>query len=223
MLINIAPPGPPQMMEMSIFGKPSFELNGFLQKRQEDLNNRLVASYGDAGLNFVNDTNRFYNDYVNSTGVKTAEQMILLGNSIAVNTHSNYMTPLETLDELLSANRTYQNYLMANPTVRTLYLEDLIEGYSDTYINHDATNLGFEQNDFREVVNSLSRSSYDESFDGDEEWITTTHSEQLEEPLNFLEKVNVINAWRLQDSLVRDGKDPTSIDGFNIRAKTKED
>lgn len=223
MQINIAPPGPPQMMEMSLFGRASPELNAFLQQRSQEVSYRLQNNYGTAGTLFMQQSQQFYQDFAVSSGVKAAESMILSGAATISTNLSENLVPLETYEQLQAAHSRYQPYLMANPVVRSYYLEERLEGYSETYENREGNNIGWDQVAYREVVSGMNRSSYDFSYisEEEEEWLTTTQDSLDGEPdLSFLEKVNVINAWHLQNKAIDENIDPTSVDGFKIREKS---
>ncbi len=47
----------------------------------------------------------------------------------------NFIMELRTFEELQNANLTMQRWVMADPFIRELYLEQNIDGYSDTYLN----------------------------------------------------------------------------------------
>lgn len=222
MLINIAPAGPPQMMEMSLFGRASPELNAFLQHRSQEVSHRLQNNYGAAGALFLQQSQQFYQDYALSSGVKAAESMILSGLSTISTNLSENLIPLETYEQLQSAHCRYQPYLMANPVVRELYISQRIEGYSETYENTEGENTGFNQIAFREVVTGMDNLSYEiVPEEKEEHWVTTTQdSLESDTELSFLEKVNILNAWQLQNKAVFEEKDPTSVDGFKIREKS---
>lgn len=225
MIINIAAAGPPQMMEMALFGRPSAELNAYIQHRNQEVDQRLQNMYGDAGRQFLQQSQQYYQTFSQSTGMKAAESMILSSASALDGNMSMNLLPLETYEQLQTAHHRYQNYLMANPVVRQLYLDGRVEGYSDTYQNIEGSAIGWDHHVYREVVSGMSRSSYDPSFDPFDEtqaecWVTTTQdSLDGEEPPRFLEKVNVINAWNLQNAAVAENIDPCSIDNFPIRPK----
>ena len=47
----------------------------------------------------------------------------------------NFIVELRTFEELQHANLTMQRWVMAEPTIRQLYLDQNVDGYSDTYLN----------------------------------------------------------------------------------------
>lgn len=221
MQINISQPGPPQMLELSMFGRMSPEMANLIQTRNNEVDYRLQHHYGSAGTTFIQQSNQFFQNYMETSGLKAAESMILSG-AATIAFHSDHLIPLETYEELQTAHVRYQVYLMANPAIRQLYFDNRIEGYSETYENHDGQVTGFQHDTFREVVNGMSRSSYDPNVpeDFEEEWVTVCQDTLEDNSLLFQEKVNIINAWGLQDQATFKGIDSTSIDGFNIRPKS---
>lgn len=56
-------------------------------------------------------------------------------NDVGVTVANNYIVPLVTFEEFQTANPTMQRWVMASPEIKSLYLKQNIDGYSDTYVN----------------------------------------------------------------------------------------
>lgn len=220
MQITVTPPGPPGLMELSVFGRPTHESQQFVQ----NLNQQFMAQvggYGAQAMEFYNRSMQYFDNFSQTSGIKTAEALIDLG--LATTDPETAIIPVYDLEGLRKVSVRYQEYLMANPVVRELYLADRVEGYVDTYYNYQGNAIGMNHDPYREVISGVNRGAYDELPEGvDEEFVITCqdHVDDAVE-LSSLNKFNIINAWGIQNAAVHAGHDPTSIDGFKVR-KAKE-
>jgi hypothetical protein len=124
---------------------------------------------------------------------------------------------LPTLDQIQQANPRMVRYIMAEPTIRQLYQEQMCCGYGESYVDNHPGTLGKEHYDYRRVMNGVVNEVVDP--DG------TTHLEHSEfvellldedRELEFHEKVGVIRTWDLVKLFVAEGKDPTSPEGDDL-------
>jgi hypothetical protein len=123
------------------------------------------------------------------------------------------IAPLETLDQLQHAPVCMIRYLMANPTLRSLYAKQLVDGYSGSYINDDAGTLGPSHYDWRRVVEGVfmhedgrdvRRYFFEDLKPGDEE-------------LSFVDKTAILYSWSATDALLAAGQgDPSSPLGESL-------
>ena len=218
MQISVGQPGPPGLMEMNVFGRPSEQSQQFVNNlNQQFLND--ARTYGQTGMEFYNRSMQYFDNYASDSGLRMAETMIDLG-LVAGNTETT-IAPIYDLEGLRTASVRYQEYLMANVPMRELYLQDRVEGYADTYFNYQGPAIGMDHDPYRMVISGVGRSAYDELPEGvDEEYVTTCQDydgDGIE--LSSLEKFNIINAWGVQNAAIAKGMDPSSIDGFKIRKK----
>ena len=220
MQITVTPPGPPGLMELSVFGRPTHESQQFVQNLNQQFMSQ-VGGYGAQAIEFYNRSMRYFDNFSQTSGIKTAEAVIDLG--LATTDPETAIIPVYDLEDLRKVSVRYQEYLMANPVVRELYLADRVEGYVDTYYNYQGNAIGMNHDPYREVISGVNRGAYDELPEGvDEEFVITCqdHVDDAVE-LSSLNKFNIINAWGIQNAAVHAGHDPSSIDGFKVR-KAKE-
>lgn len=109
--------------------------------------------------------------------------------------------------EFQHAPPVMQRWIMAEPTVRQLYLDQKVDGYSDTYTTTDH-NVGMMHEDYQKVIDGV----YREDENGDIV-ITEFYNlyEEDERPLDLMEQVDILNTWdMLKSYLAKGGDDPTS-------------
>lgn len=103
-----------------------------------------------------------------------------------------YFEDLNSFEELQKANTTMQRWVMAEPRVKKLYLEQNLDGYNGQYNNISGDTYGEDDYDYRRATNGMvleneeGESYYNQYFedlmDGDRE-------------LDFHEKVAIMNTW----------------------------
>lgn len=224
MQINILPPGPPGMLEMTFFSPPSQEAQQFQQNYNQQTY-QWFQNHGQAGMDFYQQTQQFHHNYYVDSGLQMAEQMVEVGLH-AQALDSNFFPMFNTPDELRVAAPEFQNFLMANPLVQMLYNDGRIDGYSDTYVDRECGRVGMDNTYYREVVSGLGNWMYEEGVleDPSKEIVFRELIRDVDigrDPLKYMEKLRVLHAWNLQALEVAAGNDVTSIDGFKVRPATE--
>ena len=223
MQVNILPPGPPALMEAMVFAAPPQQLQQYIYQRNQDLEHRLTTYYGEQGQTFLTQSNQFYQDYVKSSGMREAE-VIAQQTVTALSSHSGVIVPLETIEELQRAAGDHIRYLMANPQMTQLMLDNRIDGYAERWTNDEGNAIGFERDAYRIAVNNMGRSSYDPEWSDtqEEQWNACSNSlsDEGQEGLSFQSQVNILRSWNIQNMALLKAIDPSSIDNFDVRPKT---
>lgn len=67
----------------------------------------------------------------------------------------DYIQPIETFEGLQNANSVMQRWIMAHPETRQLYLDQNIDGYSDTYTNVFGDGVGENDYNYRRVMDGV--------------------------------------------------------------------
>ena len=221
MQINIAQPGPPSMVELSIFAPPSAELNQAQQQHHQQAYQQLMV-YGQAGMDYFNQVTQAQQAYYQQSGMAVAQTLVNLG-GVVQGSMEFYLHPIETLDDLRLAPVDYQPYLMANPVVRQLYLDGRVEGYVDTYDNACGNDIGIHHRDYRDVITNSGNWMYEDADEKGYYFRECIGNVMEERQPKLREKVNVFTAWLIQNAAIEQGQDPTSIDGFNIQPEQTTD
>jgi hypothetical protein len=219
MQIQIAPPGPAALFDLSVFGRPTAESQQFVHQMNQGFLQR-AQNYGAPAQEYFQRSQQFFTQYYETSGYARAETMLSLG-IVAGAENSDYLRPLMHLDDLRAASVRYQDYLMANPLIQQAFLDGRIDGYTDTYTHTQGNNLGMQNDRYREVISGQSLHNYGElPEDVDEEYVITAQDGMVDAPeLTFIERLNIVDAWTRQNIHHDAGDDSTSIDGFKVRKK----
>lgn len=126
---------------------------------------------------------------------------------------SNNIHGVSTIEQLQTANPIMQRYIMANPVVRDMYLNNMVEGYSDSYTNLHGNAIGDSHYDYRRVMDGV-------MIVKDDHTLVKEYIEFIpegEKELTLFEKVDILNAWNLiNTSLDANELDPTSPVGNRL-------
>ena len=215
MEIKSAPPGPASLFTMAAFGRPDENFLKQLQLRNQHTQQQLSQVYGFDATSFFKSSSSFFNMNTQLVGMKEAENLIMMGK---VETSSaleyNVFTPIRSEEDFVKANFVQRTYLMANPLVRQLFLDGVINGYKNNYTNNWGSSIGFEDPVFRQAVSGMSQSSYMELPDDVDEAYFECLDDPIEglQPLTALEQSNLMQAWKLQAVLHAEGIDTTDPD-----------
>lgn len=221
MQVNILPPGPPRMMEATVFATPNNAFMSYVQQRNNDLDHRMSTFYGAQGQAFLQSSSTFYHNYAQSYGLQKSE--IIAEQTATATSHLNgLITPLEDIDDIRGAKGAVVDFLMANPPMTELMNQNRIDAYSEHWVNREGSAVGFQRESFRVVVNHMGRSGWDPTWNeetDEEEW--SACSTDLEDEgghlPSFQTQSNILKAWDIQNIALKKMLDPSSIDGFEVR------
>lgn len=115
---------------------------------------------------------------------------------------------LTTIAQMQHAPIVMQRYIMADPTIRTMFLRQQLDGYSDTYQNIHGNVIGHEHYDYRRLNNGIVEERDDggwEAWTFFEELLEGDHELRFDEQMDLKDSIsNIIREIRKR----RD--DPTS-------------
>ncbi|MDD2879631.1 MAG: hypothetical protein PHQ58_04275 [Rhodoferax sp.] len=179
----------------------------FLQNQVSSLTHTLT----DAGRAFMQRSRDVFEQYNSSAALKFARDVMqAVKGAFSV----PCIKPLWEMEELQNADLLMQRWIMANPSVRTLYHAQRCDGYSDTYMDMAPGLKAEDHYDYRRVMDGVF--VYDDNGD----WKSTQYLDQLVEgdrDLLFEEKVDILNTWNATDILIAmSGQDPTSPSGGSL-------
>ncbi|WP_368874924.1 hypothetical protein [Proteus mirabilis] len=124
----------------------------------------------------------------------------------------NVINALSTLAEFQTAKPVMRRWVMTNPTIRTMYHNQKVEGYDGEYEDAQPGLVGEAHYDYRRATNSMVMLN-------DTGWSATTWREQLvadDAELSFFNKADIFKTWDSLLGLVETQEyDPTSI--YNSR------
>lgn len=127
---------------------------------------------------------------------------------------SNQISYLHTLEQLQTAGPIMQRWIMAEPELRTRYIDQTVDGYSDTYVNYHGDVVGDRHYDYRRVMTGVVQVEEDRDF------IIQHFSDYMsedEKELDFYQKIDILNTWdKVRHYLEEGGEDPTSVYGAQL-------
>lgn len=188
------------LMDIAAGGFLDAQTTNWLQHRTQNLMQTASASTA----NWLNKARTFY------TTISESDAMQALRNLTAkVDTSwmGNNIHFCNSLEQIQTANPIMQRYIMAEPRLRDMYLNQSVEGYADSYVNYHGDAIGVNHFDYRRVMDGMAI-------------VTDTHLEwndfyenlpEEEKEFTLFEKVDIIRTWNLvNQALDAHEMDPTS-------------
>lgn len=188
------------LMDIACGGFLDNQTTNWLQQRSEALMNTVSSTTA----SWLNKARTFY------TTISESDAMQALRNLTAKSDLSwkgNNIHFCNSIEQLQAANPIMQRYIMAEPRLRDMYLNQSVEGYAGSYENYHADTIGLSHYDYRRVTDEIvmvNETGYE--FNKFYELIPDQDKE-----LEFFEKVDIIRTWNLvNQSLDANEMDPTS-------------
>lgn len=177
----------------------------YFQTQMQNISSTLTS----AGAQFMQGARAIYED-MNSSATMMAARAALRA---ATGVFFNQITPVRDINEFQTATPLMQRWIMANPTVRTIYSAQQCDGYSDSYVDTQPGISGDNHYDYRRVMDAV-------TYETDEGTFVKTYADDLFEgdrELNHGEKVDILDAWELMDFMLQHQKqDPTNPYGGSL-------
>lgn len=167
-----------------------------------DLVNRFAA-VGGAALDFVKA------GYQKVQEVITANEFRQLKSNMQQSFNAwdkNIVRYVNTLPLMQTAMPVMQHYLMANPVVRQQYHNGILDGYSETYVDHFPDRIGQNHLVYRQVMNGAVVMDEDKAF------IRNYYEADEVEKLGISDRITIRMSWEAMNrELDKRDEDPTSI------------
>lgn len=189
--------------EAAIFGRQHPNVVNFLQQQFEAASAPLQG----AAAQFMEASKAIYERVNNSDTMRMARAAMNRVNSLWL---SDEIQPLLNLAHLQNAPLTMQRWIMAEPTIRNLYVKQAADGYSDTYVNVHGKDVGEYHYDYRRVMDGIV--DLDANVEEDA-WESVTYVEELAEgdrDLDLSEQRSILDTWEALRREMRENNDPTS-------------
>lgn len=184
-VINVPEAG----MDYLIYGDKSPIISNYLYNQLQ----QIPKTFNEFGEKIYNALYTAYN-YVNDKLTQYAIMNQITQNG--VNIIDNPYMELLSFKQLQEANVTMQRWIMSNPKLRKLYLDQNIDGYSSTYKNITGNTIGENDYNYRRVMDSMLVST------DNDYWKVTYYLDELlpnDKELTHYEKVKIINTWSAID------------------------
>lgn len=196
------------------FGQKHPGTINFLQNQISNIQN-MSNIFTDAGRMFVTAATDMFNRYNSEEALRRVSAAVRKVSHVF---QSNTIRHIHDIGGLQQAPVIMQRYIMAEPTVRNMYLEQRCDGYSGTYVNMHGNAVGEDHYDYRRVMNGIVADHIEE--DGETNWKCTLYYEELIEgdrELTIEEQDDVINTWDAIKYAMKLGEDdPTSADNLTL-------
>lgn len=122
--------------------------------------------------------------------------------------------PFREIGQFQFAQSKMQRWIMAEPTVRSYFDQQRVDGYSDQYVDLFPKVSGADHYDWRRVMDGVVTLDKEPNEDGEYGWTAVNYLEELLEDdveLSFDEQIDVQQTWEHLRSFLEAGKeDPTS-------------
>jgi len=125
----------------------------------------------------------------------------------------NTIRLMNTLSQMQTANPIMQRWIMAQPDLRKMYLNNEVEGYGESYVNYHGDAVGRAHYDYRQVIEGMVMPTAD--------GYTVTHfieeRSEDETPLTLHQKADILNTWQMVKHYLDEAdEDPTSPTGNRL-------
>lgn len=190
----------------AVYGETNPSTTAFLANQF----NNFSGAITDAGKKFYQAGLEAFNHFNGSEAMRFARKVI---SSINGAFDTPYIHEYRTLEQMQNASTLMQRWVMANPTVRGLYHQQLCDGYSETYTDKEPGRIGDQHYDYRVATQGLVK------FDEEDGWKTSIYFEELKEgdrDLLLEEQVAIAHTWSALEALAALGEDPTSANGGKL-------
>lgn len=165
--------------------------------------NALRSTMSSTAANFFNTAQNMY------SMISQSDAMLALRNLTAKSENawqSNNITYLGTVQHLQTAAPVMQRWVMAEPRLRDMYLNNEVEGYGKSYTNIHGNVTGEQHYDWRRVMDGVMVVKEDQ--------FGFKHYHDCmgdDEPLTIFQKVDILNTWNAINKALDEGEmDPTS-------------
>ncbi len=178
----------------------------------------LANQYDSASTTLLNAGQAFFDQardlYERVSGSHAMQVFRAAGRAIRSAWELDEIRSMQTIGQFQHAGPVMQRWLMAEPTVRKLYQQQRIDGYSESYFDHDPGVIGHEHYDYRRVMQGLVVMDKEPDADGEYGWRATTYFDELlpdDEELSLPEQLDIRDAWtHLRSWAAAGDEDPTS-------------
>lgn len=164
----------------------------------------------ETGKVFMEQAKSAYDQIMNSDAILYAKAAIRKATGLLNN---DVIRPLESLEDAYSATPLMQRWIMTEPSLRKLHVDQRCEGFSETYVDTDPGKYGILQRDYRLAMSEVVQDDDDAAFAVD------YYMEELqpgEKELSHIDKVTIQGIWAFVECAVAQGKDPSSPTGNDL-------
>lgn len=189
------------------FGEQHPNTLTFLQNQMQTMHN-MSNVFVDSGNSFITAATNMYEKFNGLEAMRIAKAAIRKVSHIF---QSNSIRSLWEIGDFQQAPIIMQRYILAQPDVRSTWLDQRCDGYSGSYVNMHGNDVGEDHYDYRRVMTGIVQDVIE---DGEVNWKSTIYFDQIVEgdrELTMDEKSDILNTWdAIAYTLKRGKEDPTS-------------
>lgn len=184
-----------------MFGAPHPGTVDFLRNQMTQINHAAASGMLGAAQSFFSGAQERFNAFASDAAIIRAKNIL--------QQHSSNMEQFAYLRDLHTIQQAVPNmqyWIMVNPELRTLYHNNQIDGYSETYVDDAPGLVGSEHMAYRNLMSGVVTSHQPDH------QLTYYHQSVPMEEIGFFEKLSVLNTWgaikRIMDESDVDVTDP---------------
>ena len=198
-----------------IYGQKHPSTLSFLQNSMQAAQN-LTSSLTEVGKGFFATIGNMFDKFNGSEAMRRIRNALEKVDNI----HSlDVVKHLSTIAAVQQAQPTMQRFIMANPFVRQMYLDNRLDGFSDSYVNVHGNAIGENHYDYRLVMNGLMQVPEEPKDENDQGVIMDYYDERpaSELDLQLADQNAIVDTWANVIAWIQQGReDPTSPWGANL-------
>ena len=151
--------------------------------------------------------------YERMSGSQAARMLRAVSRSVRNFWQIDDIRVLTDIDQFQHAAPKMQRWIMAEPTVRTLYHKQRLDGYSESYVDIDPQGIGESHYDYRRAMDGIVVVNEDAK-GNDPEYVADNYMDELlpeDADLTLEEQSDILLAWEhAKAHILRRKEDPTS-------------
>jgi len=144
-VINISEPA----LDLMLYGNNSSKLSNYIAAQMEQIRPTLFNEFSNRIMHSLQASYSFVNDKLTQYGL--INQLSNQGLKVI----DNYYEALMDFNALQNANMTMQRWVLSEPNLRQLYLDQNIDGYSESYTNVFGKDVGEQDYNYRRVMDGV--------------------------------------------------------------------
>lgn len=166
----------------------------------------IINKITDTSKTFVNSAKELYNNFTSMETITEAKNAVSKASGIMRDDIIMYLPQ----DNLHNANLYMQKWIIAQPDMRKLYLDQRCDGFFNTYADNFPGDIKDDHYDYRRVMDGVLTLDED-----DDRWLIKCHTEELilpEDELSVIDKFNILDTWENVKLAIANGDDPSNPD-----------
>lgn len=200
--------GGAEVFDALIYHEPHPETMNFLQNQFDNMSN----AFGSAGSAFMETARNTWERFGSSDALQRAKAAVRMVKHMW---QRDEIRSIWEMGAFQQAPLSMQRFLMANPVVREKFNNQLIDGYSDTYVDMYPKAIGWAHYDYQLARHGFFQVTEPEKEGGDHGFHVEFFFDdpvQGDRRLTHIEQHDIDISWDAMNALLADGgEDPTSV------------